>query len=106
MGEEKRVHDRTGVVLPLRVQAGERALEGESVDISAGGVRVSLPEDLPFGAKVKVHVVLPTLGEETAIDAEVRWSRKDPSGWFLVGLQFQRVRARETWALNQLMRRA
>ena len=104
MGVEKRVHDRTGVVLPLRVEVGDRSLEGESIDMSVGGVRVSLPEDIPFGTKVKVQLVLPTLGEETVLDAEVRWSKKDPSGWFLMGLQFQRVRARETWALNQLMR--
>lgn len=106
MGEEKRVHDRTDLVLPLLVDAGEQQLSGETVNISVGGVRAWLDADLPFGTKVKVHVVLPTLGEESVIDAEVRWSQKNPAGGFLVGLQFQRVRARETWALNQLKRDA
>jgi len=104
VGEEKRVHGRTGFVLPLRVECGDRVIEGETIDISVGGVRVTLPEDFPFGSKVKVRIVLPTLGEESLIDADVRWSKKDPSGWFLMGLQFQRVRARETWAINQMMR--
>jgi hypothetical protein len=104
VGQEKRVHDRKDVVLPLQVEVDGRILEGETTNISVGGVRVMLSEDLPFGTKVKVHVVLPTLGEETVLDAEVRWGQKDPSGWFALGLQFQRVRARETWAINQLMR--
>lgn len=104
MGQEKRVHDRREVVLPLLVEAGEQQLSGESVNLSVGGVRAWLDGDLPFGTKAKVHVVLPTLGEESVIDAEVRWSQKAPQGGFLIGLQFQRVRARETWALNQLMR--
>jgi hypothetical protein len=106
VGQDKRVHDRTGLVLPLRVEFAGRSLEGESIDISVGGVRVSLPEEVPFGTKVKVLLVLPTLGEETTLDADVRWTQKDPSGWFIVGLQFQRVRARETWALNQLARQS
>jgi c-di-GMP-binding flagellar brake protein YcgR len=104
VSQEKRVHDRTDFVLPLRVEFAGKALEGETINISVGGVRVSLPEELPFGTKVKIRVVLPTLGEETVLDAEVRWCQKDPSGWFLLGFQFLRVRARETWALNQLAR--
>lgn len=104
MGEEKRVHDRKDLVLPLLVEGGEQQLNGETVNVSAGGVRAWLDGDLPFGTKVKVHLVLPTLGEEAVVDAEVRWSQKNPAGGFLVGLQFQRVRARVLWALNQLMR--
>jgi len=106
VGQEQRVHDRKDVVLPLQVEVGDKVLDGETTNISVGGVRVMLSEDVAFGTKVKVHVVLPTLGEETVLDAEVRWSQKDPSGWYTLGLQFQRVRARETWAINQLMRQA
>ena len=106
MTQEKRVHDRKDLTLPLRIEAGGKMLDGESVDISVGGMRVSVPEDLSFGTKVKLHVVLPTLGEESVFEAEVRWSQREPSGWFVLGLQFHRVRARETWAINQLMRQA
>jgi c-di-GMP-binding flagellar brake protein YcgR len=103
--QEKRVHDRKSLTLPLRLEVGGKTLDGESVDISVGGVRVSVPEDLVFGTKVKIHVVLPTLGEESVFEAEVRWSQREASGWFVLGLQFHRVRARETWAINQLMRK-
>jgi len=98
-----RQHDRREIALPIRVVLGQSTLEGTSVDISVGGVRALLPSDLPFGTKVKVHLRLPAVAEELAIDAESRWSRAEAGG-FSVGLQFQRVRARETWALNQLMR--
>lgn len=104
MGEEKRVHDRKDLVLPLLVEAGEQQLTGESVNLSVGGVRAWLDADLPFGTRVKIHVVLPTMGEECVLEGEVRWSQKHPQGGFLVGLQFLRVRARILWALNELMR--
>ena len=99
-----RQHDRREIALPIRVVLEQSALEGTSVDISVGGVRALLPSDLPFGTKVKVHLRLPAVAEELAIEAESRWSRAEAGGGFSVGLQFQRVRARETWALNQLMR--
>lgn len=103
---EKRVHDRKDLALAMRVVVADRTLEGTSLDISVGGVRVALEGELPFGAKVKVHVQLPSLPEPSVIDADVRWSRPEPDGRFMVGLQFQRVRARETWALNQIVRQA
>jgi hypothetical protein len=55
---------------------------------------------------VKVHVQLSALPDESVIDAEVRWSEVEPGGGFSLGLQFLRVRARETWALNQIIRGA
>ena len=104
MGEEKRVHSRKDLVLPVLVEAGEQQLNGETVNVSAGGVQAWLDGDLPFGTKIKIHVVLPTMGEEAVLDAEVRWSSKHAKGGFVLGLQFQRVRARVLWALNELMR--
>ncbi|MBN1771638.1 MAG: hypothetical protein JXB32_10270 [Deltaproteobacteria bacterium] len=54
--------------------------------------------------KAKVLVHLPALDDESTLDAEVRWSQPDAGGGFSVGLQFLRVRARETWALNEIVR--
>jgi hypothetical protein len=102
--QDKRVHDRKNLALPLRVVVGERTIEARTMDISVGGVRASIGEDLPFGTKVKVVVSLPTLDEASTIDAEVRWVQKGAEGGFAIGLQFLCVRARETWALNQLLR--
>jgi c-di-GMP-binding flagellar brake protein YcgR len=101
-----RVHHRADVVLALRLLVEGRTVVGTSADMSVGGLRTVLPENLPFGAKVKVHVQLPALPDESVIDAEVRWSEAEVGGGFSVGLQFLRVRPRETWALNQIIRGA
>jgi len=104
VGQEKRVHDRKDIVLPLLIEAGGRSLPGKSVNLSVGGVRAWLDVDLPFGTKVKVHLVPPSRAEECVIDGEVRWSQKHPQGGFFVGLQFLRVRPHILRALHELMR--
>ena len=106
MSQERRVQHRTEVVLSLRVLVDERTVVGMSADISVGGLRAVLPESLPFGTKVKIHVQLPALPDESVIDAQVQWTQAEAGGGFSVGFQFLRVRARETWALNQIIRGA
>ena len=91
--------------LPLAEKiAADLAAENDAIttlDAEVGDGDLGVTCNLGMNAVV---ALLPTLGEESVIDAEVRWSQKAPQGGFLLGLQFQRVRARETWALNQLMR--
>ena len=106
MVQERRVQHRADLVLSLRLVVEGRTVVGTSADISFGGLRAILPENLPFGTEVKVIVQLPALPYESVIDAEVRWSQAEGGGGFSVGLQFLRVRPRETWALNQIIRGA
>ena len=106
MTQERRGQQRTEVVLSLRFVVEGRTVVGTSTDISVGGLRAMLPENLPFGTKVKVIVQLPALPDESVIDAEVRWGQAEAGGGFSVGLQFLRVRPRETWAINQIIRGA
>jgi len=104
VGAEKRQFDRKDFELPLRVEVGAETLDGVTSNLSLGGARVDIPKAMTFGTKVKVHVRLPALAEESVVEAEVRWCQPGEAGRFFVGLQFLRVRARETWALNQLVR--
>lgn len=101
---EKRRHERRDYVLPLRIEIGGQIIEGSTSNVSLGGFRAEVAAEIAFGTKVLVHVRFPALGEESVIAAEVRWNQTDSDGRRFVGLQFQRVRARETWALNQLLR--
>ena len=104
MGIEQRQFDRKDLVIPLRIETGAEALDASTTNVSLGGARVDAARSLPFGTKVKVRIRLPALTEESVIDAEVRWVQPGAPGRFFLGLQFQRVRARETWALNQMVR--
>lgn len=96
----KRVHERFPIELPvLLVHAGGEA-RGVTKNLSLGGAALALDAPVPFGAEAKVRVRLPALKEDTEIGVTVRWLRDG-----LVGVQFGTLRAKDTWALNQLLKR-
>lgn len=61
--------------------------------ISLGGTFLELGR-LPNGTQVNITFGLPTIGEQLSLDAVVHWSTETG-----VGVQFERLRAREVWAL-------
>jgi Tfp pilus assembly protein PilZ len=52
-----------------------------------------------FGDRVLLRLRLPSLREDSQIEAAVRWV--EPDG---VGVQFGSLRAMEVWGLNQLLK--
>ena len=78
---------------------GDRVFEGETRNVSLGGMFVRTSATLPFGAQVRIRFRLPSLKEDTEVSATVRWTT--PEG---VGVQFGSLRAMEVWALNQLFK--
>lgn len=55
---------RQVVRFPVHVELGERSIEGFLVDLSAGGILLSLPGALPENFLVKIRFDLPGFGEE------------------------------------------
>ncbi len=68
-------------------------------NVSLGGMFLDMQEPLPFGAVVHVTFSLPELDSPVEVDAIVRWV--DPGKG--VGVQFAGLRAREVWAMQQLL---
>jgi uncharacterized protein (TIGR02266 family) len=97
---DKRRYERFQAGIEVRFQAGEVQVTARSRDISLGGMFIETSEKLPYGTKVDLEVTLPSLPAPAVIAATVRWS--SPDG---MGVQFGSLRARETWAINQLSRR-
>lgn len=95
----KRVHERYPIRLPVSVLYDGNAYATETRNISLGGIFVALVEAVPFGAQVRVVFRLPTLTEDTEVDATVRW--KQPDG---LGVQFGSLRALDVWGMNQLFK--
>ncbi len=56
---------RLSVNFPVRVRNGERSLDGFLVDLSAGGILLSLPEAVPENTLVHICFGLPGFGEES-----------------------------------------
>ncbi len=97
--QARRVHERFEVELDVTVLHGERELTGKTINVSLGGMFIACEESLPFGTSVKVRVTLPALKESADLPATVRWVTPDG-----LGVQFGPLRAKETWAMNELVK--
>ncbi len=64
-------------------------------NISMGGLLVAM-ERLPMGARLTVWFRVPGLDNEIEAAGVVRWATDDA-----VGMQFDGLRAKETWALGK-----
>jgi len=95
-----RQHERLPIVLPVVLVHEGREIPAESRNLSAGGMNVFGGTEIPFGAAVRVRATLPG-GQELDVPATVRWIRDGA-----IGVQFGSLRAKETWAIHQLVKQS
>ena len=96
---DKRVYKRQPIATPVVLVSGETRTDGIAKDISLGGMFIETAGPLPYGTRFVVEIKLRALQELSKIDAIVRWA--GPNG---MGVQFGSLRAKETWAINQLVK--
>jgi type IV pilus assembly protein PilZ len=94
---QQRAFERYELVVPVILVNGTEELAAKSRNISIGGMLIESDAALAFGTKITVRIHLPAMKEPSELPATVRWVR-DGS----IGVQFGSLRAKETWALNQL----
>jgi uncharacterized protein (TIGR02266 family) len=95
----KRQYERHVAELVVAFEKDGQRVEARSRDISLGGMFVTTDRALPYGSRVVIEVALPSLSAPARIEVTVRWSNAEG-----MGVQFGTLRARETWAINQLAR--
>lgn len=98
---ERRRHERVPGELPVQawsLSQPTRRLEGHTVDLSAGGALLYLPDLAPLAATLQAWISLPR--ETLTVTADVRW-RKEPG---LVGVQFERISSEGQAALVEYLR--
>jgi len=66
------------------------------MNLSLGGALVALSSRLPMGQRVTIRFTVPTMADPIEVGATVRWSDDKATG-----VQFDGLRARDVWALNQ-----
>jgi hypothetical protein len=66
------------------------------VNLSLGGALVQAMTKLSMGAHVAIRYTVPSVKETVDVGATVRWSTAEGTG-----LQFDGLRARDVWALNE-----
>jgi hypothetical protein len=99
--DRRRVHERFERRLAVVLHHPGGEVEAVTRNVSLGGLSVVTAEVVPFGANVELEVNLPALGKPARLPATVRWCAGGE-----VGLQFGSLRAKEVWAINQLIRAA
>lgn len=100
MTEVRRQHERYEIELPVVVVAAGDEISGVTINVSLGGMLLRLSKPMTFGASLVLRVQLPSARESSDMDAVVRWVKDDGT----IGVQFTSLRARDTWALNQLLK--
>jgi hypothetical protein len=100
MTASRRLHERFDVELPVMVVHADGEIPGATVNVSLGGMLIKLERSVAYGSNVTIRVELPALKEPAVLPAVVRWDRDGT-----IGVQFNGLRAKDTWALNQLMKR-
>lgn len=99
MTDQRRLHERFPIEVPVTVVLGEARVTGRTQNISLGGMLVTVDSPVAFGSAVVVRVRLPSVPDELELPGTVRWV-----GDGSVGLQFGSLRAKAAWALNQLFK--
>ena len=104
---ERREHDRLMCTLYLKLDDPDGNEVARVVDLSQGGLLVTLQTALDVGAELKGRVNLPKAwGDAPPMDIELlcRWTRMDVAdGYFVSGMQFTKINERDRHALNRLM---
>jgi hypothetical protein len=98
--QKQRSHPRCACKIAVSLALGENTERaGTAVNIGLGGMYVECESPPPFGSTVQARFRLPSVDEDMVVDGTVRWVKSDG-----VGIQFGSLRARDVWALNQLLR--
>lgn len=97
---KQRTHPRYECRLPVKViTADQSEVNGTAVNVGVGGLQLESETPLLFNSEITLHFRLPGLDEDTVVTGTVRWIKNGNSG-----VQFGSLRARDVWALNQLLR--
>lgn len=96
MSDNRRTSTRHTVSIPAKVTIDGSLRDSTMVNLSLGGALVETGAKHAMGARAQLSFKVPTMGEPIEVGATVRWA--DGKG---VGLQFDGLRARDVWALNE-----
>jgi c-di-GMP-binding flagellar brake protein YcgR len=99
VADNRRTSARHAVSIQAQLATDGTPIPCTILNLSLGGALVSASERYSMGQRVQISFRVPT--QETAIEvgATVRWS--DASS---AGIQFDGLRARDVWALNEFFK--
>ena len=96
MADNRRIQTRHDVSIPATLTIDGTPQNSTMLNLSLGGALVSAAAKYAMGQRMRVAFAVPLLNHAIEIEATVRWSNSDG-----VGVQFDGLRARDVWALNE-----
>jgi hypothetical protein len=91
---------RHTVSIAAKLTVDGNSIEATLLNLSLGGAQVTSNAKHPMGQRLSISFKVPTQEHAIEIGATVRWA--DSQG---IGLQFDGLRARDVWALNEYFKR-
>lgn len=100
MSENRRTASRHTVSLAAKVTIDGAPRDATVVNLSLGGALVETGSKHAMGQRIQLSFLVPTaVAHPIDVGSTVRWA--DGQG---VGLQFDGLRARDVWALNEFFK--
>lgn len=93
---DNRRQTRHDVAIPTKLTIDGTSTDCTMLNLSLGGALLAAHARYAMGQRMQVSFNVPTMVEPIEIVATVRWANADG-----VGIQFDGLRARDVWAINE-----
>jgi Tfp pilus assembly protein PilZ len=93
---DKRRQTRHEVSTPAKLTLNGNTNDCTMLNLSLGGALLAASALYAMGQRVKITFHVPTMTDAIEVGGTVRWSNSEG-----VGIQFDGLRARDVWALNE-----
>jgi len=94
--DNRRTQTRHDISIPATLTINGTSNDCTMLNLSLGGALVAATSRYAMGVRVQIEFTVPSVKHAIAIAATVRWSNADG-----LGVQFDGLRARDVWALNE-----
>ena len=97
--DNRRTQTRHDVSIPTTLTLDGTPSDCTMLNLSLGGALIAAQARYAMGVRVKVAFAVPSPSHPIEVGGTVRWSNADG-----VGVQFDGLRARDVWALNEFFK--
>lgn len=95
----RRIQNRHVVAIAAKLTVDGTPNDCTMLNLSLGGALVAAHGKYPMGQRVKIAFDVPAPHHVIEVGGTVRWSNSDG-----IGVQFDGLRARDVWALNEFFK--
>lgn len=99
MSDNRRIQTRHHVAIPAKLTVNGTPNDCTMLNVSLGGALVAANTKYAMGQRVRIAFGVPALNHPIDVEGTVRWSNAE-----VVGVQFDGLRARDVWALNEFFK--